>query len=276
MPFGMVQLSPDTRLTGWDGCSGYHYSDDIIYGFSHTHLSGTGISDYGDILLMPTVGDAYLTAKSSEPTGETTNGYASRFNHRDEIAQPGYYSVRLEDDNVFAELTTTKRVGVHRYTYPSTDEANIIIDLVHRDKVIESKLEITGNRTVVGSRRSEAWARNQIVYFAIEFSQPFTSSGIAVKDRIVPELKEVSSPNLKGFFRFDARGGKPVLAKVALSAVSVAGARANLVAETNDWDFEKVRRAASDAWNHELNKITVKGRKRGSASELSTPLFITR
>src|SRR5687768_6818446 len=113
MPFGMVQLSPDTRLTGWDGCSGYHYSDHIIYGFSHTHLSGTGISDYGDILLMPTVGEVHINAL----TGTLTNkGYASRFHHRNEIAQAGYYSVRLDDENILVELTATRRAGFHRYT----------------------------------------------------------------------------------------------------------------------------------------------------------------
>ena len=115
MPFGMVQLSPDTRLTGWDGCSGYHYSDRIVYGFSHTHLSGTGISDYGDILFMPTAGQVYLNARNGN---QTDKGYASRFDHRNETAQPGYYSVRLDDENILVELTTTRRAGLHRYTYP--------------------------------------------------------------------------------------------------------------------------------------------------------------
>jgi predicted alpha-1,2-mannosidase len=270
MPFGMVQLSPDTRLTGWDGCSGYHYSDDIIYGFSHTHLSGTGISDYGDILLMPTVGDVYLTAKSGELTNK---GYASRFSHRNETAQPGYYAVKLEDDKVFAELTTTKRVGVHRYTYPATEEANIIIDLAHRDKVIDSELKVTGGNTVEGWRRSEAWARDQIVYFAIEFSQPFTSYGIAVDDQIIPDLKEVRRPNVKAFFRFDVRANMRVMVKVALSAVSVSGARANLTAETREWDFEKLRTAAAAAWKHELNKITVKGGSEAQLKSFYTALY---
>ena len=273
LPFGMVQLSPDTRLTGWDGCSGYHYSDDIIYGFSHTHLSGTGISDYGDILLMPTVGDIYLNAKNGDQTGDIKRGYASRFSHRNETAQPGYYAVKLEDDKVLAELTTTKRAGVHRYTYPATDEANIIIDLAHRDKVINSELRVTGGSTVVGWRRSEAWAKNQIVYFAIEFSQPFTSYGIAVDDQIIPDLKEVRRPNVKAFFRFDVRDGTPVMAKVALSAVSVDGARGNLAAETRDWDFEKVRNAASDAWNRELNKIKVKGGSEAQLKNFYTALY---
>src|SRR6185437_12105241 len=112
VPFGMVQLSPDTRLTGWDGCSGYHYSDSIIYGFSHTHLSGTGISDYGDILLMPTISRAHT----------------SRFQHKNETATPGYYSVKLDDDNILVELSTTARVGMHRYTFPATDKADVVLD----------------------------------------------------------------------------------------------------------------------------------------------------
>src|ERR1700704_4939717 len=139
MPFGMVQLSPDTRLTGWDGGSGYHYSDNLIYGFSHTHLSGTGISDYGDILLMPTVGDRYLDALID---GKTDKGYASPFNHANESARPGYYSVKLDDGNILAELTVTNRVGFHRYTFPATERANIILDLAHRDQVLDSYLHV--------------------------------------------------------------------------------------------------------------------------------------
>jgi putative alpha-1,2-mannosidase len=137
VPYGMVQLSPDTRLTGWDGCSGYHYSDSKIYGFSHTHLSGTGISDYGDILLTPTVG----------------RNYSGHFQHRNETATPGYYSVKLDDENILVELTTTVRAGMHRYTFPATDDANIIIDLAHRDKLLDSALRITSATTVTGWRR---------------------------------------------------------------------------------------------------------------------------
>lgn len=142
----MVQLSPDTRLTGWDGCSGYHYSDHVIYGFSHTHLSGTGISDYGDILLMPTVGDTHFEPGPDEPD----KGYASRFSHQNESARPGYYSVKLDDDNVLAELTTTSRVGFHKYSFPKTDRANIVLDLAHRDKVLESYLHIIDSTHVEG------------------------------------------------------------------------------------------------------------------------------
>ncbi|HEX5875451.1 MAG TPA: hypothetical protein VFY60_12455, partial [Pyrinomonadaceae bacterium] len=194
VPYGMVQLSPDTRLTGWDGCSGYHYSDSIIYGFSHTHLSGTGISDYGDILLMPTVGEVFF---NSLKDGRTDKGYASRFQHRNETARAGFYSVKLDDENILVELTATTRVGMHRYTFPTSDQANIIIDLTHRDKVIDSGLRITGDRTIVGWRRSEAWAKDQIVYFALEFSQPFAAYGVSFEDKVFEGMREARGRSVK-------------------------------------------------------------------------------
>jgi predicted alpha-1,2-mannosidase len=244
VPFGMVQLSPDTRLTGWDGCSGYHYSDSVLYGFSHTHLSGTGISDYGDVLLMPTVGD---------PKGN----YTSHFSHKNEKATAGFYSVRLDDDNIFVELTATARAGMHRYTFPATNEANVILDLAHRDKVLDSGLKSEG-QTVLGWRRSQAWARDQIVYFAIEFSEPFTEHG---------------SENLKSFFRFDARNGKPVLVRVGISAVSTDGALRNLRAELNHWDFDKVKTDAVAAWNRELGKIEVSGGTDAQLTNFYTAIY---
>ena len=243
VPFGMVQLSPDTRLTGWDGCSGYHYSDSSIYGFSHTHLSGTGISDYGDILLMPAAG---------EFSG------SSRFDHRNERATAGYYSVKL-DDNILVELTATARVGMHRYTFPRTSEAAILLDLAHRDKVLDFDYRITGKSTVVGWRRSQAWAKDQIVYFALEFSQPFT--------------KYSTIENLKISFRFDARSGAPVLAKVGISSVDVDGALKNLHTEVDHWNFDKVRSAATAAWNAELNKIQVTGGTDAQLTNFYTALY---
>jgi len=270
VPFGMVQLSPDTRLTGWDGSSGYHYSDSIVYGFSHTHLSGTGISDYGDILLMPTVGNVYLNARNGE---QTDKGYASRFSHQNETARPGYYSVKLDDENIFVELTATRRAGLHRYTYPSTDQANIILDLQHRDKVTDSGLRITGGRTFVGWRRSEAWARNQIVYFAGEFSQPFTAWGVARDDQIYEGEREMRGQNVKAFFRFDASGGAPIMVRIGISAVSIDGARKNLAAELNHWDFERVRADAARAWNAELSKIEVNGGTQAQRRNFYTALY---
>jgi len=156
LPFGMVQLSPDTRLTGWDSCSGYHYSDNRIYGFSHTHLSGTGIPDYGDILLMPRIG---LHAFNDF----TKSGYTNTFKHENESASPGYYRVKF-DDGLQAELTTTKRVGFHRYTFPDhTDVGNIILDLTYRDRVLDSYLKIVDKQHIEGFRRSSSWARKQVV-----------------------------------------------------------------------------------------------------------------
>ena len=244
VPFGMVQLSPDTRLTGWDGCSGYHYSDSVIYGFSHTHLSGTGISDYGDVLLLPFVGN--------EVAGP------SRFQHRNETASPGYYSVKF-DDNIFVELTATARVGMHRYTFPATDKARVLLDLAHRDKVINAGFRITSNTTVIGWRRSQAWAKDQVVYFALEFSQPF----------IAHESKEVS----KAIFSFDARSDIPLMVKVGISAVDIEGAQKSLNAELNHWNFDKVRGDAKTAWNNELNKIVVSGGTEAQLTNFYTALY---
>ncbi len=269
-PFGMVQLSPDTRLTGWDGCSGYHYSDSIIYGFSHTHLSGTGISDYGDILLMPTVGDVNLNALNN---GSPDKGYASRFQHRNETASPGYYSVRLDDDDILVELTATERAGLHRYTFPATQQANIIIDLTHRDKVLDSGLRITGRDTIVGWRRSRAWAQEQIVYFAIQFSHPIIASGIAVDDKLVDGLSEARGQNVKGYFRFYTGMAPQVLVRVGISAVDTNGAWLNLAAELNHKSFEKVKAEAAAAWNAELNKITVSGGSTDQLTNFYTALY---
>ncbi|HVQ38210.1 MAG TPA: GH92 family glycosyl hydrolase [Pyrinomonadaceae bacterium] len=274
MPFGMVQLSPDTRLTGWDGCSGYHYSDNIIYGFSHTHLSGTGISDYGDILLMPTVGEAYVNALGGAGGDQTEQGYASRFSHQNENARPGYYAVKLDDDNISVELTATRRTGLHRYLYPQTDRANIILDLSHRDKVLDSYLRIVDSTHVEGFRRSEAWAKDQIVYFVAEFSQPFLSSNVFI-DGVSAGLSEARGTNVKAALRFSTRAGQPVLTKVAISAVSLEGARKNLAAELNHWDFEKTRSDAVRAWNAELNKIEVNAGTDAQLKNFYTALYHT-
>ena len=161
LPYGMVQLSPDTRVDGsWDGCSGYHYSDSVIYGFSHTHLNGTGVSDFGDIMLMPTMG---------EPSFDNTI-YSSNFSHANEKASAGFYSVKLDKDDIDVRLTTSTRVGFHEYTFNKAGQANIILDLNHRDKLIGGEIKQIDSRTIEVVRKSEAWAQNQIVYARIEFS----------------------------------------------------------------------------------------------------------
>jgi predicted alpha-1,2-mannosidase len=263
LPFGMVQLSPDTRLAGWDGCSGYHYSDQLIYGFSHTHLSGTGISDYGDVLLMPTVGPVQLNALP----GDAGGGYASHFSHQNEFASPGYYSVRLDDSGVRAELTATLRAGLHRYTYPSTMRANVILDLAHRDRVLDSYLRIVGDRRVEGYRRSTAWAKDQIVYFVAEFSKPFKASGVSLDGRAAEGLREARGKDLKAFFQFSTRAGEQLLVRVAISAVDIEGARRNLEAELSTWDFDGVKTSAARAWERELDRVQVAG---GTEAQLKT------
>ena len=253
-PHGMVQLSPDTRLEGWDGCSGYHYSDNYIYGFSHTHLSGTGCSDYGDILLMPMINDPSPDNKK----------YGAGFSHKNETASPGYYSVKLQND-IKVELTASDRVGWHKYQFPQGG-GSIILDLKHRDKVLESTIKIIGNNQVEGMRRSEAWASNQHIYFIIEFSRPFSSSGIWKNDTLLENSKDVSALNLKSFFTFPKDGGE-VKVRVGISSVNIEGARNNLKAEAKDWDFERVSNNAHSAWRTELSKIEIKG---GTIDQLKT------
>jgi predicted alpha-1,2-mannosidase len=190
VPFGMVQLSPDTRLTGWDGCSGYYYTDTVVYGFSHTHLSGTGIADYCDVLFMPTTGDAKF--KNTD--------YSSGFKKKNETASPGYYKTKLDKYNIDVELTATTRVGVHRYTFPTTQEANIIIDMQHRDEVLDSWLEVVNDHEIKGFRRSKSWAQNQFVYFYAKFSKPFKTYGIASNNEVEQGKKRVQGKMLKCIF----------------------------------------------------------------------------
>ena len=247
VPFGMVQLSPDTRLTGWDGCSGYHYTDTVVYGFSHTHLSGTGIPDYCDVLFMPTTG---------EPQFKNTD-YRSGFKKKNELASPGYYKTLLDKYNISVELTATTRAGVHRYNYPSTEKANIIIDLQHRDEVLDSWIEVVNDHEIRGFRKSKSWATDQQVYFYAKFSKSFKTYGIAGNDQIQQGKNKLEGKNIKMYLQFDNPG--EVISKVGISAVSAEGALKNLDAEIPDFDFKKVQKAAKATWNTELNKIQVEG-----------------
>lgn len=269
-PFGMVQASPDTRLSGWDGCSGYHHSDSFIYGFSHTHLSGTGCSDYGDVLLMPTVGAARLASGAAAGSG---GGYRSRFERAREKASPGYYAVRLENGGVDVELTATPRTAFHRYRFPASDSANVIVDLAHRDQVIESYVKIAGGAEIEGYRRSRAWAADQHVYFVARFSKPFLAHGIAVDDTLRPNLNEAFGKNLQCFVRFATGAGEAVLVKVGISAVDIDGARKNLDAEAPLWNFDAVRAAAAASWNEALGRIRVKGGTAAQRTVFYTALY---
>ena len=245
VPFGMVQLSPDTRLDGWDGCSAYHGSDSVVYGFSHTHLSGTGCSDYGDILVMPVAGTVTLASY----------GYASPFSKQNETAVPGYYRISRLKGPITAELTSTARVGFHRYTFPPTAEANIVIDLKHRDKVLESALKIAGPDEIEGYRFSQAWATKQMIYFVAKFSKPFSSHTISSSGSLSATITEGNGDDIKAFFTFTTVANEKILVKVGISAVSIEGARKNLEAELPGWDFDHVAGQASALWNTELEKI---------------------
>jgi predicted alpha-1,2-mannosidase len=262
VPFGMVQLSPDTRIDGsWDGCSGYHYSDNVIYGFSHTHLNGTGVSDYGDIMLMPTMGNVSLNSKD----------YSSKFSHKNEKASAGFYSVKLDKNNIDVRLTTTKRVGYHEYTFNNSGKANIILDLNHRDKLLEGEVKIIDDKTIEVFRRSEAWAANQYIYARIEFSKPMKISKKDVNGK--QEDKLFTGTKLALAFSSDVKKGEKISVKVAISPTGYEGTEKNMLAEGKSGDFESVRKQAESEWNKELSKIQVKSDDKDKLSVFYTALY---
>ncbi len=258
VPFGMVQLSPDTYNDGWDWCSGYHYSDSSIMGFSHTHLSGTGASDMLDFLLMPGTGPAKTVPGSRQNPGE---GYRSRFSHEDEIAEPGYYSVILRDYDIRAELSATERAGFHRYTFPRSDTSHFILDLVHSSQkapILWADLRIVGSDTIVGGRSVKGWAPGREIYFAMQFSKPFQSFQIVSDEkRLGPDIREAKGTSLKCLVNFETAKGEVIFVKTGISGVSVEGAQKNLQSEIPDWDFERVRRDAHAAWSKNLSCVRI-------------------
>ena len=281
-PFGMVQLSPETNsvpmyddqgnYTGeaYRYCSGYQYDDETIFGFSHTHFSGTGHSDLGDFRIMPTTGELRLEPGDAASPG---SGYHSQFSHENEHAEPGYYSVVLDDYGIKAELTATERVGYHRYTFPATDNAHVILDLMsniyqHDAKNVWTFVRVESDTLVTGWRQTRGWARTRLVYFAMEFSKPFRGYGRELYDDVTykgfyrrfdesSNFPEMAGRELRAYFDFDTEEGETIEIKVALSPVSTAGALANLRAEVPHWDFEQVKRETQAKWNSELAKIEV-------------------
>lgn len=262
-PFGMVQLSPDTRLEGWDGCSGYHYTDTIVYGFSHTHLSGTGVSDYGDVLLMPYTGPTrFHNGADGQP------GYGSAFRKSTEKASPGYYAVQLADYNIQAELSATPRTGLHRYTFPAGDTAGLLLDLVHRDEVTDAALWVRNDYEIEGYRISRAWAEEQHVYFSARFSRPMASFEIEGN----PGVDSLRGKHLKTAFRF-APSAEPLVIQVAISAVDAEGARNNLAAENASNDFDAALAQAQAAWNRQLQKVRVQMRSDADRTVFYSALY---
>ncbi|AZQ42774.1 GH92 family glycosyl hydrolase [Nonlabens ponticola] len=240
LPFAMMQLSPDTRLDGWDGCSGYHYSDDKIYGFSHTHLSGTGVSDYGDILLMPTNTAILNNGADGEPS------YRSSFSHDKENASPGFYEVHLDDTNIDVALTVSRRSGMHRYQFPDSTNQFVILDLEHRDQLLEHDVQFNNARELSGKRFSKAWASRQMLFFYIE-----TSHDIKNWDT----MYETAPSKLA--LEFDNPKNEPVYIKIGISPVDATGAKQNLHEEIAEKTFEEVQEEANKIWRGELEKIIV-------------------
>ncbi len=272
MPFGMVQLSPDERTTGWDWCSGYNYSSKSIMGFSHTHLSGTGAADYGDILFMPTVGKIVLVPG---PSADPYLGYRSPFSHSTEKASPGYYSVVLSRYDIRVKLTATDRCGMHEYIYPKSDNSNVIIDLQHGIGNICTGgwIKIIGNRWVEGMRHSQGWAKDRYVYFAAEFSRPFEEYGAVDGKMVQHGSRNATGDSVKAFVTFHTAKGEAILIRVGVSAVSLEGAKENLAAEMPDFNFNKYRREARDAWNKALDKIQVQGGTHAERVTFYTALY---
>ncbi|QPH41752.1 GH92 family glycosyl hydrolase [Pedobacter endophyticus] len=282
VPFGAVQLSPETDTISYEVngkyngdvykyCAGYKYEDKTITGFSHTHFSGTGHSDLGDFLIMPTQGKLQLNPGTADnPKG----GYRSAYSHTNETAEAGYYKVKLDDDNITAELTATNRVGMHQYTFPKSDQSHIILDLMagiynYDEKTVWTYVRVVNDTLVTGYRQTNGWARTRTVFFAMSFSKPFKNYGRKSYDAKQAyrgfwgkfnqdqNFPEIAGKKLKMYFDFDTKEGEKVKIKFALSPVSQENALENMRAEISGWDFEKVKTQAQATWNNELNKIQV-------------------
>lgn len=255
LPFGMVQLSPDTRNDGsWDSCAGYHLSDTNILGFSHTHLSGVGVPDYGDILVMPITGEVRLNP--GDPA-KPRSGYRSAFRHETEKAEPGYYSVFLDDYQVKAELTTGPRVGYHRYTIEQAGSVNFLVDLIHRNPATETFVRVVNDHRIEGFRHSKYWAGNQFHYFAMEFSRPMADVTLYEAGKQAESKTNLTGKATQALVLFNVGKGEQVEVKVATSAVSTEGAWKNLESESTGVSFDKARETAKQVWNRELSKVEV-------------------
>ncbi len=281
VPFGFVQLSPQTDLVPYsfgEGynpqayryCSGYQYSDGTIVGFAHTHFNGTGHSDLGDLLVMPTVGELRLEPGTAE---EPDPGYRSRFSHERESAEPGAYRVTLDDYGIEVELTATARVGVHRYTFPESDDAHLIIDLTaniydYPGKTVWSSVRMESDTLLTGWRQTTGWARSRVLYFAVELSKPVRSYGLLNDEETAyrdfwrrfdqdHDFPERAGRRIKCHFDWSTAAGEQIVVKVAISSVSTAGAVANLSAEVPGWDFDAVRDEARARWARELSRVKV-------------------
>ena len=296
-PFGMVQLSPDTdtipfAVNGkynpdvYKYCAGYQYDDPTIVGFSHTHFSGTGHSDLGDFLLMPTTGKLQLNpGTASNPD----SGYRSRFSHKNENAEAGYYQVELEDYNINAEFTASERVGMHQYTFNTDAENHLIFDLTHGiynydGKNVWTFVRVENDTLVTGFRQTNGWARTRTVYFAMSFNKPIknyghqkngkqTYTGFWRKFDQTKNFPEMAGEKIRAWFDFDIQKGEKLKVKFALSPVSTEGAIKNMKAEVPHWSFEKLKQETQQNWNKELHKITVEAGNEKEMTNFYTAMY---
>ena len=263
-PFGQIQLSPDNGTQGWDWCSGYNYSDSTLAGFSHLHLSGTGIGDLADISFLPVTSEVSFI--NGEKNDDFVKRYAGKYSHDQESAKAGYYAVTLKNNKIKAEFTVTERAGLHRYTFPETGEKSIIINLgfaINWDKPYKTSLNLVNDSLVTGSRLSAGWAADQHVFFAVRFSKPVNKSEITTVG---------GDEKVVGCFRFT---DQVVMAKLGISSVSIDNAIQNLDSSLPGWNFEATRQAASDAWEKELGKIRIQSDDSSQKTIFYTALYHT-
>ncbi|MCW3462938.1 GH92 family glycosyl hydrolase [Chitinophaga nivalis] len=297
VPFGMVQLSPETDTIPYEMngkynpdvykyCAGYQYEDKTIVGFSHTHFSGTGHSDLGDFLIMPTTGKLQLNPGTAT---HPETGYRSSFSHSTEVAEPAYYKVKLDDHNILAELTASNRVGFHQYTFPGNEPAHIILDMMsglynYDNKNVWSFIRVENDSLVTGFRQTNGWGRTRIVYFAMTFSKPFTAygqqnyaqdvyKGFWRKFDQTRNFPEMAGKQLRTYFDFNTAPGEKIQIKFALSSVSTAGALRNLRTEIPGWDFNAVKAAGQELWSKELRKIQIESRSKEEKENFYTAMY---
>lgn len=299
VPFGMVQLSPETDTLPYEMngkynpdvykyCAGYQYTDKTIVGFSHTHFSGTGHSDLGDFLIMPTVGKLQLNPGTAD---KPESGYRSRFSHENETVEAAYYKVKLDEDNILAELTASNRVGFHQYTFPQSDQAHIILDLMagiynYGNKNVWTFVRVENDSLITGYRQTSGWARTRTVYFAMTFSKPFKKyghqnntndvyKGFYRKFDQTTNFPEMAGRQIRAWFDFSTQAGEKIKIKFALSPVSTEGALLNLRTEIPGWDFEAVKKNGQEQWNKELSKVAVKATSEDDMVNFYTALYHT-
>ncbi|SIO53234.1 GH92 family glycosyl hydrolase [Chitinophaga niabensis] len=299
VPFGMVQLSPETDTLPYEMngkynpdvykyCAGYQYTDKTIVGFSHTHFSGTGHSDLGDFLIMPTVGPLQLNPGTAD---KPESGYRSRFSHENETVEAAYYKVKLDEGNILAELTASNRVGFHQYTFPQSDQAHIILDLMagiynYGNKNVWTFVRVENDSLITGYRQTSGWARTRTVYFAMTFSKPFKKyghqnnvndvyKGFYRKFDQTTNFPEMAGRQIRAWFDFNTQPGEKIKIKFALSPVSTEGALLNLRTEIPGWDFDAVKQQGQELWNKELSKVSIKTAAEDDMINFYTALYHT-